>query len=187
MNDTVRCLSFSVLLASLTMMVCELIHAVANGLISFFFMAEWSSIICMHVSGVCVCSVMSDSVQPRGLQPARLLCPWDSPGKNTGVGCHVLLQGTFPTQGLNPCFLCLLRWQAGSLPLAPPGKPMYTPHLPYPSICRWTFRLSPRLDYCKQHCSELRGAYLLKLWFYAQDWHCRTKWQLYFQMFKESP
>ena len=33
---------------------------------------------------------------------ARLLCPWDSPGKNTGVGCHALLQGIFPTQGLNP-------------------------------------------------------------------------------------
>ena len=35
---------------------------------------------------------MSDSVRPRGLQPTRLLCPWDSPGKNTGVGCHFLLQ-----------------------------------------------------------------------------------------------
>ena len=36
-----------------------------------------------------------------GLQPARLLCPWDSPGKNTGVGCHFLLQGILPTQGSN--------------------------------------------------------------------------------------
>ena len=35
---------------------------------------------------------MSDSVQPLGLQPTRLLLPWDSPGKNTGVGCHFLLQ-----------------------------------------------------------------------------------------------
>ena len=35
---------------------------------------------------------MSDSVRPHGLQPTRLLCPWDSPGKNTGVGCHFLLQ-----------------------------------------------------------------------------------------------
>ena len=40
---------------------------------------------------------LSDSVQPYGLQPTRLLCPWDSPGKNTGVGCHALLQGIFPT------------------------------------------------------------------------------------------
>ena len=44
-------------------------------------------------------------------------CPWGSPGKNTGVGCHALLQGTFPTQGLNPHLLCLLHWQADSLPL----------------------------------------------------------------------
>ena len=42
---------------------------------------------------------------PCGLQPARLLCPWDSPGKNTRVGCHFLLQGIFLTQGLNPCLL----------------------------------------------------------------------------------
>ena len=48
----------------------------------------------------------------------------DSPGKNTGVGCHTLLQGIFLTQELNPCPLCLLHWQAGSLPLAPPGKPL---------------------------------------------------------------
>ena len=40
----------------------------------------------------CVTSVVSDSVWPHGLQPTRLLRPWDSPGKNTGVGCHFLLQ-----------------------------------------------------------------------------------------------
>ena len=44
---------------------------------------------------------MSDSLQPHGLQTTKILCPWDSPGKNTGVGCHFLLQGIFPTQGLN--------------------------------------------------------------------------------------
>ena len=57
---------------------------------------------------VCVLSrsVMSDSLQQHGLQPARLLCPWDSPGKNNGVGCHfLLLQGIFPTQGSNPSLL----------------------------------------------------------------------------------
>ena len=42
------------------------------------------------------------------LQPARLLCLWDSPGKNAGVACHALLQGIFPTQGLNLCLLGLL-------------------------------------------------------------------------------
>ena len=35
------------------------------------------------------------------MQPARLLCPWDFPGKDTGVVCHFLLQGIFPTQGVN--------------------------------------------------------------------------------------
>ena len=55
---------------------------------------------------LCVsCSVTSNSLQPHGLKPTRLLCPWDSPGKNTGVGCHSLLQGIFLTQGPNPSFL----------------------------------------------------------------------------------
>ena len=54
--------------------------------------------------------------------PTRLPCPRDSPDKNTGVGCHSLLQKIFPTQGLNPHLLCLLHWQVGSLPLAAPGK-----------------------------------------------------------------
>ena len=43
-----------------------------------------------------------------------LLCPWDFPGKNTGVGCHFPFQGIFPTQGANPR---LLHWQVASLPL----------------------------------------------------------------------
>jgi len=48
-----------------------------------------------------VASVVPNSLQPHGLEPARLLCPWDSLGKNTGVGCCVLLQGIFPTQESN--------------------------------------------------------------------------------------
>ena len=52
-------------------------------------------------------SGMSDSLRPHGLQPASLPCPRGSPGKNTGVGGHFLLQGVFLTQGLNPCLLCL--------------------------------------------------------------------------------
>jgi len=43
------------------------------------------------LSHVCL-SVVSDSVQPHRRKPTRLPCPWDSPGKNTGVGCHYLLQ-----------------------------------------------------------------------------------------------
>ena len=62
-------------------------------------------------------------VRPCGLSPSRLLCPWDSLGENTAVGCHALLWGIFPTQGSNLHLLCLLHWQEGSLPLAPHGKP----------------------------------------------------------------
>ena len=47
----------------------------------------------------------------------------DSPGKNTGVGCPALPRAIVPTQESNLCLLCLLHWLAGSLPLAPPGKP----------------------------------------------------------------
>ena len=57
-------------------------------------------------------------LQLHGPEPARLLCPWDFPCKNIGVGCHFLLQGIFPTQGSNPCLLCLLHWQADSSPLS---------------------------------------------------------------------
>ena len=46
-----------------------------------------------------------------GLWPARFLCPWDSPGKNIGVGFHALLQGIFLTQGSNPCLLQLLHFR----------------------------------------------------------------------------
>ena len=55
----------------------------------------------------------------------QILSPGDSPGKNTGVGCHALLQGIFPTQGLTLHLLCLLHCQVGSLPLTAPGKPMW--------------------------------------------------------------
>ena len=91
--------------------------------------------VCVHVClYVCVfaCVLSSTSIQqvksesagcsvifrPHGPQPTRPLCPWDSPGKNTGVGSHVLLQGIFPTRALNPgplhCILYRLSHQ-GSL------------------------------------------------------------------------
>ena len=65
-------------------------------------------------------SVMSDPLRFHGLHPVRLLefCLWNFPGKNTGVGCHFLLQRIFPTKGSNPHLLCLLQWQADSLPLS---------------------------------------------------------------------
>ena len=57
------------------------------------------------IGHMCVCvnhSDMSYSLQSHGLQPTRLLYPWNSPDKDTGVGCHSLLQGIFLTQGSNP-------------------------------------------------------------------------------------
>ena len=69
---------------------------------------------------VCVCSVMSNSLWSHELQPARLLCPWDFPGKNTGVGCHFLLQGIFLTQIISVSTAL----QVDSLTLGPPWKPL---------------------------------------------------------------
>ena len=65
---------------------------------------------------------VSHSVISNSLRSPRLCYPWNSPGKNTGVGCHFLLQGIFPTEGLNLVHLCLLHWWAGSLPTEPQGS-----------------------------------------------------------------
>ena len=64
-------------------------------------------------------SVVSNFLWPHGLEPARLLYPWDFPGKNTGMDCHFLLQGIFPTQGLN-LVSCIA---GGFFTTDPPGKP----------------------------------------------------------------
>ena len=78
--------------------------------------------------------------KPFGLEPTRLLCSWDSPGKNTGVGCHFLLQGkSSQSRDLTHISCCLLPWQVDSLLLShlginshlytfpfPPGKPLLT-------------------------------------------------------------
>ena len=76
-----------------------------------------------HVHATEVASVMSSSLWPHGLWPARLLCPWNSPGKYTGVGCCFFLHGIFPTQRLNPHLLRLLHcrqilyhWATGEVP-----------------------------------------------------------------------
>ena len=53
-------------------------------------------------------------------------CPWDSPGKNTRVGCHFLLQGIFLIQGLSLLLLHLLHWHEDSLPLSHLGSPGFT-------------------------------------------------------------
>ena len=66
-------------------------------------------------------SFVSNSLWSHGLYPTRLLCPWDFPGKNTGVSNNFLLWGIFWTQGLN---LNPLHWQADTLPLSYQGSPV---------------------------------------------------------------
>ena len=79
----------------------------ADHILRDFKDTEYLYIIFTTASHYTVCHVRlvtqscQTSCNPR-LQPSRLLRPWDFPGKNTGVGCHFLLQGIFPTQGLNP-------------------------------------------------------------------------------------
>ena len=89
-------------------------------------MSKWT-----HTTRVCVCvhthacaqsTVMSDSLRSHGLWLSSLLCPWKFPGKNTGVGCHFLVQGIFPTQGSNPG---LLHCKADALPSEPQGSHLW--------------------------------------------------------------
>ena len=95
------------------------------------------------------------TLQLHGLELTRLLCPWESPGKNTGVGCHFLLQGIFPTQGSNPGLphsrqmLYHLRHQ---------GIPIYT-SLPYREI--YIVFLFPHLSPSTQILFKIRLAHLL--------------------------
>ena len=83
-----------------------------------FALNEWSW---TKRSTMCVLSYFSHVRLFAG--PSRLLCPWDSPGENTAVGGHALLQGILLTHRLNLHLLCLLHWWAGSLPWMPLGKP----------------------------------------------------------------
>ena len=74
---------------------------------------------------VCVCANVAQSCltlcNPMDWSPL-VLCPWDSPRKNTRVGCHALIQGIFPILGSDLHLLCLLHWQSGSLPLSHLGR-----------------------------------------------------------------
>ena len=86
-------------------------------------------------------------LQSHGLQLASFHL-WDFPGKNTGVGCHFLLQLTFLTQKWNPC---LLHWQADSLPLSHQGSPKrYTCIFQILiEIAKWCFQKPASLYYSK--------------------------------------
>ena len=117
-----------------------------------------------------------------------LLCPWDYPGKNTGVGCHALLQGIFLIEGLNLYLLHLLGWQAD----VPPGKPV----IKYSSYYLWylyclldTFLVSNNEFFSfgestkigeetAVRCMHLLGRPLLNRWGASNSWFCfLTAWE----------
>ena len=86
------------------------------------------------------CPVMSDSLQPHGLQTTRLLCPWNSLGKNTGVGSHSFLQRIF--QGSDPG---LLHCRQIHYCLSHQGSPLMTKNTQNSSpLCRSGFWSSSR-------------------------------------------
>ena len=105
-------------------------------------------------------SVVSNSLRPHGLWHARLLYPWGSPGKNTGGGCHALLQGIFPIQGSNPpsrafcigrrCLIhkatggALLQYREAQKPAAKWKKPDAIGHILHDSIAPWGLEQADR-------------------------------------------
>ena len=102
--------------SSLAAAAIHIHHTISMTLVS-------SSEKCVCVS-VCVPAQWCPTLlQPYGLRPVRLLCPWGFPGRTTEVGCF-LLQGMFLTQGSNPHLLHFLHWQADSLPLLCLGSPV---------------------------------------------------------------
>ena len=95
-------------------------------------------------------SVVSGSLWPHGLQPARLLCPWDPPGKNTGVGCHALLQGHLPDSGTEPTHSAL---QADSLSVSCYGQcnPVHQNNKKVWKYIFWPFQHSFAVSPMKEH------------------------------------
>ena len=71
-----------------------------------------STLVCIVCVSVLSLSVMFDSLQPYGLFPTMLLCPWAYSGKDTAMGCYAHLQGIFLTQISNPCLhvSCISSW-----------------------------------------------------------------------------
>ena len=72
------------------------------------------------------CSVVSDSLQPHGLQPSRLLCPWNVSGKTTGTGCHFHTSGDLPDPGMEPATTGSPTLTCRFFITEPPGKPRNT-------------------------------------------------------------
>ena len=137
-----------------------------------------------------MCSVMSNSTRPHGLQPSRLLHPWNFPGKNTGKGCHFLLQEIFSTHGLNlhqemhknvSCIgsWVLYHWATWESPIRP-----------HSTLTDWYFYLQIRYYYdlfisqCLFHCLNETISHLLlhifksQFYFFSSNLHVYEHGQL---------
>ena len=109
--------------------------------VSFFYFRKWGKIErCNIFFAAESLSRVSLFVSPWTVYPTRLLCLWDFSGRNTGVGCHFLLPGIFPTQGLNSRLLCLLHCRQILDPLSQRGS-IYIYIYTYVHYCRinWNF------------------------------------------------
>ena len=107
--------------------------------------------------------VVSNSLQPNGLQPPRFLHLWDFPGESTGVGCHFLLQGRlFPTQGSN---LGLLHCRQTLYPLSHQGSP------------RIRISLKSKVKFFRLSIIDIRGQ-IIFCWWWAV---------LHYRMFSSNP
>ena len=99
---------------------------------------HFSSGFCPHT---CMHAHLLDCVQlfvTHGLQPASIFCPWDSPGKNTGMGCHFLLQGNLPNSGTEPTFPASPALAGEFFIAEPAGKPLMPTY--------WALNQSPPLE-----------------------------------------
>ena len=119
--------------------------------------------------GVCAQSLQLslDSLRRHGLKSARLLCPWDFPGKNAGVACHALLQGIFLTQGLNSC---LLHRQKDSLLLSHQGTPPAISIYIYLSIYISARNLGVRVSF------QICAVFFFVFGLFTQEWSCWVIW-----------
>ena len=132
----------------------------------YMFYTYWT-----YPFGLCLvaCSVTQlcpTVCDPMDCSPPGSSVHGDSPGKNTGMGCHFLLQGIFPTQGSNPGLLRLLRWQVDSLPLSRLGSPSF-----------WTSHMS-NFQHLLDHRKSKRipeKHLLLLYWLHQNLWLCGSQ------------
>ena len=120
-----------------------------------------------------VASFVSDSLWPHGLEPARLLCPWNSPSKDTRVGCHALLQGISQPRDQTQVS-CIVGW---IFTIGPAGKP----HL----CLSCAKNLSKNLTYItsfNHHTNPTRWALILCSFYIGRT---KKRWQEYIELYKK--